>query len=252
MRKLLFVILTATALSLPAGKPLTVATVKAMSCFNLQTELTDNEKVMLTKAQHSVPGTLDVLIRIHEKRLPGLQAEDEVVDHLVTRTYTQPLNEVFEERDRLLDKRRQTLAKVKRCQDTIAALQETLATGKPPEKDPPPTVESVKAMSCFDLETSLTDTEGMMLENARHSVPDTLSALIRIHTKRMHYLETDAGYEAFSKEYMRGVSTYAPTSDIIQAITDKPGAYRSRVAKIQRTIENMKALLEKLESKKKS
>jgi len=126
------------------------------------------------------------------------------------------------------------------CILTTAAL--SLAAGKQPKKDPPPTVESVKAMSAVDLGATLSDTEGMMLENARHSVPDTLSALIRIHTKRVSFLETEAGMDAFEVIYRR---THSSNSGIY-------AARDARVAEIQQTIESMKALLEKLESKKKS
>ena len=134
MRKLLFCILTSAALSLAAGKPPTVASVKAMSYFDLQTELTDNEKLLLAKARNSVSGTLDVLIQIHEKRLPKLRAEDEQADQLVFKSYTKPLNDVYlgkitntpEERERLIENRRQTLARVMLCQDTITAMKDFL------------------------------------------------------------------------------------------------------------------------------
>ena len=119
MRKLLFCILTTAALSLAAGKPPTVASVKAMSCFDLLTSLTDNEELMLANARHSVPDTLDVLIRIHEKRLPGLQNSDLVAQMLVNdRTATE------EQHQQWVEDKSKTYDRVLRCRYTISALKD--------------------------------------------------------------------------------------------------------------------------------
>jgi len=89
---------------------------------------------------------------------------------------------------------------------SITAASITLLAGTTPKtKVQPPTVESVKAMSMFDLVNDVSDTESLMLENAHDSVSGTISALLRIHQKRISILQGEVRYtqEALSQTMSR-------------------------------------------------
>jgi len=141
MRKLLLCILTTAALSLAAGKPPTVESVKAMSYFDLLTSLTENEELMLANANSSVPDTINVLIRVHEKRLPKLESEANSWEALIAdwekhredpTTYFDD-GSVWHQRqspadferaqNNRRDRQRQDAEKVLHCRETIAALR---------------------------------------------------------------------------------------------------------------------------------
>jgi len=128
------------------------------------------------------------------------------------------------------------MRKILFCILTTAAL--SLAAGKPP------TVASVKAMSVIDLDTSLSDTEGMMLENARHSVPDTLSAMIRINNKHLAYLRSDDGQRHYAYAYIQ-----AHPGQCSNEAIDK--AYGDFLYGIKKSTVEMLELLAKLEKKSK-
>jgi hypothetical protein len=129
-------------------------------------------------------------------------------------------------------------------------------------------VESVKALSYFDLLTALTNNEELMLMNARHSVPDTLAVLIRVHEKRLPQLkdnvdlwvegianEQDAWEQhrtlAEERDPVTGtfrLQTQEEHAASMQKLNQELGVSKDALHRCQRSITAMKTLLRKLEN----
>ena len=129
--RLLTILLTAGLACLAAVPKVTVEQVKAMSMFDLVQGVSDSEAIMLENAHDSVSGTVSVLIRIHEKRLPHLKSEDAWAQHLVDESLATPLNSIFldrvfntpEDRSSRLAHKAETLQAMTECETLLTQLK---------------------------------------------------------------------------------------------------------------------------------
>jgi hypothetical protein len=106
---------------------------------------------------------------------------------------------------------------------------------------PSPTVESVKAMSAVNLLSEITDNEELMLDNAKHSVPDTLDVLLRIHRKRAELLT----YKVASLESPLDPNDPEKGSGLREM--QKP--YKEKLDRVIRAISDMEGVQDSLKKK---